>query len=82
MGSVSNPKEVEKLSRTELIRKITSRKFLSLVTALIISVGTLLGTDQELIVKIIALVGSLLACIGYIWAEAYVDSKAVQVKKE
>lgn len=69
------------MSKQDLIRKITSRKFLSLVTALIIAIGTLFGTDQEIIVKIIALVGAFLAVIGYIFAEAYVDSKAVASNK-
>lgn len=68
------------MTKEDFIRKISSRKFLSLITALIIAIGTMFKVSDGTITQIIAIVGAFLAIISYMFAEAVVDS--ARVKKD
>jgi hypothetical protein len=59
--------------KDELIRKVTSRKFLALVSAIIITVTTLCKTDAGTTQAIISIIASVSACVAYIYVEGQVD---------
>lgn len=60
-----------------LLTKIASRKFWSLVAALVTSLLILFNLDENTTAQIVAAVGAFGSIIVYIFAEAYVDAKAV-----
>lgn len=57
------------------IRKITSRKFWSLVAGLVTSFLVLFNVSENEIAQIVAVIGAFGSIVGYIFAEAYVDGK-------
>lgn len=59
-------------------QKLSSRKFWSMVSAVIVCVLKLLKAEQEVIVEVTSLVGAISAVVIYILAEAYVDGKRVE----
>lgn len=63
------------ISKEDLVRKLTSRKFWSLVAALVTSILVLMNFDEGTITQILAVVGAFGSIIAYIFAEAYVDGK-------
>lgn len=63
-----------------MIQKLTSRKFLALVVALVIAVMVILNVPEELQVQITALIGAFFSVVAYIFGEAMVDAE--RVKKE
>lgn len=56
-------------------RKLSSRKFWGMLAGFITCALTLAKADNETIVQVTALVGSLGSIVVYILAEAYVDGK-------
>lgn len=65
----------------DILRKLTSRKFLLAIAGVAIGLATALGVDGSVIVEMTGLIGGLLAAVGsvisYINAEAKVDAAAV-----
>lgn len=65
----------------DILRKLTSRKFILAVAGVVIGLATALGVDGSVIVEMTGLIGGLLAAVGsvisYINAEAKVDAAAV-----
>lgn len=62
-------------------QKLASRKFWALVVALVVSVGTALGFEQE-VNKLVSVLMATGACVGYMLSEAVVDAgrtKAIEV---
>ena len=66
---------------SDILRKLTSRKFILAVAGVAIGLATALGVDGSVIVEMTGLIGGLLAAVGsvisYISAEAKVDAAAV-----
>lgn len=63
------------MSKEVLIRKISSRKFWSLVAGLVVAILVLMNAGDDTITKVSALVTALGSIVGYMFAEAYVDGK-------
>jgi hypothetical protein len=57
-----------------LKRKLISRKFWALIAALVTAWLTAAGANAGAIESVIAIIGSLGACVAYIFAEASVDA--------
>lgn len=54
-------------------QKLGSRKFWSLLAALVTAVLTAIGAGEDTIVKVTAIIGAFAACVVYMIAEAIVD---------
>ncbi|ADO57408.1 hypothetical protein [Paenibacillus polymyxa] len=61
---------------TDWKRKLSSRKFWALLAALITSLLTAFGANNDTVIQVIGVIGTLGAVIAYILAEAYVDGKS------
>ncbi|MED1851813.1 hypothetical protein P4V33_09125 [Brevibacillus borstelensis] len=59
-------------------KKLSSRKFWALIAGVATCTMVLFGTDSDTTEKVVALIGSIGAVVGYMFAEAYVDSKSVE----
>lgn len=57
--------------------KLSSRKFWSLLIALIVATLAFFGVPEGTIGQVVAMIGAFSSIVIYILAEAYVDSKAV-----
>ncbi len=62
------------MTKQEFLRKISSRKFQAAVVAIIIPLLALLKVDEPTKGEIVAMVTAVLACLGYMFAEATVDA--------
>ena len=58
-----------------MIKKLTSRKFWSLVTVLVISFISLFDVDSETLTKVTALITSASATIIYLLVQGSIDKK-------
>ena len=58
-----------------MIKKLTSRKFWSLVTVLVLSVVSLFDVDSETMTKVTALITSASATIIYLLVQGSLDKK-------
>lgn len=58
--------------------KLASRKFWALVAGVATSAMVLFETDVDTATKVTALIGAIGSVVGYMFAEAYVDSKRVE----
>lgn len=56
-------------------RKLSSRKFWSLIVALVTAGLVMLNVDNASIEKIVALVGAFASVITYMFSEAYIDGE-------
>lgn len=63
----------------DIIRKLTSRKFLMAVVGVVIGVAMSFGVESGEIIGAVTTIGSIVA---YITGEAKVDAAAAGVKKE
>ncbi|NGQ94992.1 hypothetical protein G3578_07310 [Brevibacillus sp. SYP-B805] len=54
--------------------KLASRKFWALLAGVATSSMVLFGTDAGTATKVVALIGSVGSCVGYMLAEAKVDA--------
>lgn len=63
------------MTKQDFIRKISSRKFWALLTAIATAIMVLINTDAQTTEKVIALIGSFSAMVMYMFAEAYVDGQ-------
>lgn len=70
------------MSKEDLIRKLTSRKFASALIAFITAVLIAFNMPENQIAQIVAIIGSFLTLISYILAEGQIDVAAIngQVK--
>lgn len=59
-------------------RKLSSRKFWALLAALITSLLTTFGANNDTVVQVTGVIGAFGAVIAYILAEAYVDGKSAE----
>lgn len=68
----------------EIIKKLTSRKFLLALTGMIGGLALAFGVESSEIVEIVSLIGGVLAAVSsaitYIKAEAMVDATAAGVQ--
>lgn len=63
-------------------RKLGSRKFWALLAGLATSILVLAGAGDDTIAKVAAVIGAAGSVAAYIFAEAYVDGKAVEEKDD
>ncbi|MCP3808492.1 hypothetical protein NLX78_14730 [Paenibacillus sp. Lou8.1] len=61
---------------TDWKRKLSSRKFWALLAALITSLLTAIGANNDTVIQVTGVIGAFGAVIAYILAEAYVDGKS------
>lgn len=54
--------------------KLASRKFWALVAGVATSALVLFGFADDTITKVVALIGAVGSCVGYMLAEAHVDA--------
>lgn len=62
----------------EIIRKITSRKFLSCIAGVVLGVCMIFGLDTSAVNTIAGAVTSVASVIMYIYAEGKIDAAAVK----
>lgn len=58
--------------------KLSSRKFWSLLIALIIAICILFNVDQETATKVASVIGAFASIVVYILAEAHIDAKRAE----
>ncbi len=61
---------------TDWKRKLSSRKFWALLAALITSLLTAFGANNDTVIQVTGVIGAFGAVVAYILAEAYVDGKS------
>lgn len=61
--------------KIDWVRKLSSRKFWALVAGFATSTLVLFNVGEDATVKIVALITSMGAVVGYMLSEAYVDGK-------
>lgn len=57
----------------EFKRKVSSRKFWALVTGVAVSTMAFFHAGTDTVANVVALIGAIGSCVGYMLAEAYVD---------
>lgn len=62
------------MEKSDIIRKITSRKLWAAIAGLVIAVCSMFGADAELVDKIIGLVMAVASVVAYIVGEGLVDA--------
>lgn len=65
------------MTKEDLIRKLTSRKFASALLGFITAVLIAFKMSENDIAQIVAIIGSFLTLISYILAEGQIDSAAI-----
>ena len=65
------------MTKEDLIRKLTSRKFASALLAFITAVLMAFNMPENQIAQIVAIIGSFLTLISYILAEGQIDAAAI-----
>jgi phosphate/sulfate permease len=72
------------MTKEDLIRKLTSRKFASALLAFITAILVAFNMSENQIAQIVAIIGSFLTLISYILAEGQIDAAAInsQAKEE
>jgi hypothetical protein len=64
------------MTKTDLIKKLTSRKFFAMIIGLVSMLLVLFNVDANTVTQITAIIGSIASIIAYIFAEAYVDGQS------
>ena len=79
-----NSEKGDHMTKKDLIRKITSRKFISALLGFITAVLIAFKMSENEIAQIVAIVGSFMTLISYILAEGQIDAAAInsQAKEE
>lgn len=62
----------------DLVRKLTSRKFLVALTSFITALLTAFNVPENEIAQVVSIIAAFASMIAYIISEAYVDGKAVE----
>ena len=62
------------MRKSDIIRKLTSRKLWAAIAGLVIAVCSMFGADAELVDKIIGLVMAVASVVAYIVGEGLVDA--------
>lgn len=65
------------MTKEDLIRKLTSRKFASALLGFITAVLIAFKMSENDIAQIVAIIGSFLTLISYILAEGQIDAAAI-----
>ena len=65
------------MTKEDLIRKLTSRKFASALLAFITAVLVAFNMPENQIAQVVAIVGSFMTLISYILAEGQIDVAAI-----
>ena len=65
------------MTKEDLIRKLTSRKFASALLAFITAVLVAFHMPENQIAQVVAIVGSFMTLISYILAEGQIDVAAI-----
>lgn len=65
------------MTKEDLIRKLTSRKFASALLGFITAVLIAFKMSENDIAQIVAIIGSFLTLISYILAEGQIDATAI-----
>ena len=70
--------------KNEILRKLTSRKFIIALTTFVTALLTAFNVGENEIAQIVAIVSAFGSMITYIVAEAYVDGKGItnETKRE
>lgn len=72
----------ENMNKKDIIRKITSRKFLSMVVAFITAVLVFFNYPESDIKSITALIGMFGTLVAYIFTEGMVDAERVRIEED
>jgi phosphate/sulfate permease len=75
-------KKGDHMTKKDLIRKLTSRKFASALLGFITAVLIAFKMSENDIAQIVAIIGSFLTLISYILAEGQIDAAAISQAKE
>jgi hypothetical protein len=67
---------------TDWKRKLSSRKFWSLLAALVVSCLTAFGGTEELALQITGIISAVGACVVYMLAEGMADSAGARMEVE
>ena len=70
------------MSKEDLIRKLGSRKFWSLIIAFVTSTLIFTGAGADTIEKVVAMIGSFSAIAIYILVEGNIDAHRIDKEKE
>ena len=65
------------MTKEDLIRKLTSRKFASALLAFITAVLIAFNMPENQIAQVVAIIGSFMTLISYILAEGQIDAAAI-----
>lgn len=57
----------------DLVKKLASRKFWSLIIGLVIAIGILYGVDQGTVERVIAVIGAFSSIMYYMYVEGNID---------
>ncbi|NGQ95309.1 hypothetical protein G3578_09095 [Brevibacillus sp. SYP-B805] len=66
------------MTKEDLLRKLGSRKFWSLIAGVVTSISVIIGAGSDMTSKIAGLVGAIGSVVVYMIAEAYVDGKSAE----
>lgn len=69
-----------KISWNDIVRKLTSRKFLVAVAGIVTGIALAMGADADKIQTISGAVITVITGGAYIFAEAFVDAKREEVE--
>jgi flagellar biosynthesis protein FliQ len=61
--------------KESILKKVTSRKFFALLSALVVAVLVAYQVDEGTIAHVTAIIGAFASIVTYITAEAYIDGK-------
>lgn len=65
------------MTKEDLIRKLTSRKFATALIGFITSILIACNMPENQIAQVVAIIGSFLTLISYILAEGQIDAAAI-----
>lgn len=61
------------MKKSDIIRKLSSRKFWALLAALATSISTAAGAGENVVLHVISVIGAVGACVVYMLAEGLAD---------
>jgi len=68
------------MNKNDFIKKLTSRKFISMLMGLLSMVLITRGMPDNQIAQIMSIVGGFGSIVVYIFAEAYIDANTIPVE--
>lgn len=66
------------MNKDAVIRKLTSRKFFTMLAGQATMILTLMNVGDNTIAKVVAIIGGFSTMVAYIFSEAWVDAKSLE----